>query len=217
MTAPAIAARSLGHRFGPLTALRPFDLELEVGGSLAVLGPNGAGKTTLLRILATASRPTEGTLELFGREARRHRLELRRRLGYLSHQPALYPALTAAENLEFFARLHGLGAEAAAAALRRTGLAAVARRPAGELSRGLQQRVGLARSLVNDPELWIVDEPDASLDADGRDLLAELARGRTVVLATHDQELARRVCRAQLVLKDGAVQRPPIRALEAAP
>lgn len=187
-------------------ALEPLDLDLEAGERLAVLGPNGAGKTSLLRILATAARPASGQLEIGGLDALRRRQDVRRRVGYLAHQPALYPTLTALENVAFFARLHGLPAVTATRALARCGLGGLADRPASELSRGLLQRVALARSLVHDPALWILDEPDASLDADGRDLLAELAAGRTVVLATHDTELAMRLCRRTLPLRDGRVE-----------
>ena len=194
-------------------ALAPVDLDVAAGGSLAVLGPNGAGKTSLLEILATAARPDAGQLELFGLDPWRHRSEVRRRIGYLAHRPALYPALTALENLEFFARLYGRGRPAAETALERAGLARLAGRPAAELSRGLQQRLDIARSLVNEPELWILDEPDASLDEDGRALLGMLAEGRTLVLATHDLQLARRLCRTQLVLRDGRVERPAISAV----
>src|SRR5205807_9744530 len=114
--------------------------------------------------------PPRCTSTIGGFASARARTGVRRRGGPLAHQPSLYDALTALENIEFFARLHGLGTDAARQALARAGLARFERRPAAELSRGLQQRLALARSLVHDPALWVLDEPDASLDEDGRDL-----------------------------------------------
>ena len=198
-----ISARGISLAYGRRVALAPLSLELGSGERLAVLGPNGAGKTSLLRILATAVRPSTGTLSVGGET---ERLKIRRRIGYAGHQPAIYDALTVRENLEFFARLHGV--EASDELLDRVGLAPLARRPAGELSRGQVQRLALARSLVHDPAVWLLDEPDASLDEQGRALLPELADGRTVVLATHDRDLALRLCRRTLWLRDGRLEAP---------
>lgn len=210
-----LEAAALVQRFGRTVALRGVDLELAPGERLAVLGDNGAGKTTLLRVLATASRPAGGELRIFGLDAQRRRDAIRARLGWLAHAPGLYPALTARENLAFFATLHGLPAARADECLARVGLEGDARRPAGELSRGRQQRLAIARTLLHDPELWVLDEPDTSLDGAGRDLLGELAEGRTVVLSTHDRELAARVCTRALELRDGrAVERPPLSVVE---
>lgn len=209
---PAVEARGLVQRFGRTPALRGVDLDLAAGERLAVLGDNGAGKTTLLRLLATASRPASGELRLFGFDAVRHRAALRPRIGWLAHQPGLYPALTALENLAFFCALHGLPGRRAQECLTLLGLEADAGRPASELSRGRQQRLAIARSLLHDPELWVLDEPDTSLDAAGRELLGRLAGGRTVVLATHDRELAARLCGRTIELREGTIV-PPLRLL----
>ncbi|HEX6548465.1 MAG TPA: heme ABC exporter ATP-binding protein CcmA [Candidatus Dormibacteraeota bacterium] len=211
----AVLGRGLGQRFGHAEVLRGVDVEVAAGERLAVLGDNGAGKTTLLRILATLDRPAAGSLELFGLDVRTRRTALRPRIGWVGHNPGLYPALTARENLVFFCDLYGLAHSPADAALARLGLEAEAGRRAGELSRGKQQRLALARSLLHDPELWIVDEPDASLDAAGRALLGRLAEGRTLVVATHDRGLAARLCGRALELREGAVdQRPPLSVVE---
>lgn len=211
----AIEARGLVQRFGRTVALRSVDLEVAAGERLAVLGDNGAGKTTLLRILATASRPYRGELRLFGLDALRHRDAVRPRLGWLAHQPGLYPALTARENLAFFCTLHGLPASRADECLELAGLNGDATRPAGELSRGRQQRLAIARSVLHDPELWVLDEPDTSLDVAGRELVGRLAAGRTVVMATHDRELAGRLCERALELRDGrVVDHPPLSVVE---
>jgi len=199
----AVRTTALVQRFGTQVALGPLDLEVPAGARLAVLGGNGAGKTTLLRMLATAARPASGRLELLGLDAVRQRDRLRARLGYLGHQAGLYPALTALENLEFFAVLHGLGRAAAEEALALVRLTGLAGTRAERLSRGQQQRLALARAVLHRPEVLVLDEPDASLDAEGRALLAGLLEGRTVVLATHDTALAREVCDRAVLLRSG--------------
>lgn len=212
---PAIAARGIGQRFGRAHVLLGIDMEVGAGQRLAVLGDNGAGKTTLLRILATASRPVRGELHLFGVDALRRRAAVRPRVGWLAHQPGLYPALTARENLAFFAALHGLPEARALDCLDVAGLEADRDRPAAELSRGRQQRLAIARSILHDPELWVVDEPDTSLDGSGRELLARLAEGRTLVMATHDRHLAASLCGAAIELRSGRIlERPPLAVLE---
>ena len=190
----AIEATALRQRYGRRTVLGPLDLALEVGDSLAVLGENGSGKTTLLRLLATAARPSGGELRIFGLDASASRAELRRRIGYLGDATGHYPALTARENLEFFADLHGVDRARAGGMLEQVGLGAAAGKRAAELSRGMAQRLGLARALLHAPELLILDEPDAGLDDLGRAVLAEMVKGRTLVLATHDRDLAGRLC-----------------------
>lgn len=208
MTA-AIEAAGLVQRFGSAVALGPVDLELARGERLAVLGGNGAGKTTLLRLLATAARPAAGRLELLGLDSRSQRERLRARLGYIAHQVGLYPALTALENLQFFATLHGLGRAEAASALELVGLDAQSSRRVEQLSRGQQQRLALGRAVLHNPELLVLDEPDASLDSEGRRLLARLLEGRSVVMATHDTDLARAVCDRAILLRAGRVAGDP--------
>ena len=198
-----IVADQLSQRFGSDLALDSVDLALDQGEHLAVLGDNGAGKTTLLRILSTAARPTSGRLEIFGLDALRERKRLRGRIGFVAHAPGLYPALSAAENLEFFCSLQGVERARVSETLALVGLADVAGRPAGRLSRGEQQRLAIGRAILHDPRLLILDEPDASLDSGGADLLAKVMQGRTAVLATHDHALANRLCQRTLVLRSG--------------
>src|SRR6266851_4492952 len=180
-----LVANGLTHWFGSEVALESVDLAIDAGEHMAVLGENGAGKTTLLRILATAARPTSGRLEIMGLDALRERRRLRQRIGYVAHAPGLYPALSTAENLEV------------------VGLSSVARRAAGSLSRGMQQRLAIARAILHDPKLLVLDEPDASLGSDAADLLANVMKDRTVVLATHDHALANRLCQRTLTLRHG--------------
>ena len=198
-----VVANGLTHWFGPEVALESIDLTIDAGEHMAVLGENGAGKTTLLRILATAARPTSGRLEIMGLDALRERRRLRRRIGFVAHAPGLYPALSAVENLEFFCTLQGVSRLKAEETLALVGLSDVAKRRAGDLSRGMQQRLAIGRAILHDPKLLVLDEPDASLGSDGPELLATLMYGRTVVLATHDHALANRLCNRTLVLKRG--------------
>ncbi len=207
----AVIATSLTQRFGSEVALDDVDLAVDAGEHLAVLGENGAGKTTLLRILATAARPTSGSLEIFGLDAIAERRRLRARIGFVAHAPGLYPALSAAENLQFFCTLQGVDRARVAEVLDLVGLADVAKRPAGKLSRGAQQRLAIGRAVLHDPRLLVLDEPDASLDSDGPDLLARVMRGRTAVIATHDHALANRLCQRTMVLRRGRVVGVPTR------
>src|SRR5260370_12628224 len=139
----AVVATSLTQRYGSEVALDGVDLAVDAGEHLAVLGENGAGKTTLLRILATAARPTSGTLEIFGLDALVERRRLRARIGYVAHAPGLYPALSAAENLAFFCTLQGVDRGRVAEVLDLVGLAEVASRLAAKLSRRAPQRLAL--------------------------------------------------------------------------
>ena len=198
-----LVAHGLTHRFGSERALDNVDLVLDTGEHMAVLGDNGAGKTTLLRILATALRPTSGRLTIAGLDAFGERRRLRHYLGYVAHAPGLYPALSARENLEFFCDLQDVDRSRVDEALAAVGLTSVSHRRAGELSRGMQQRLAIGRAILHDPRLLILDEPDASLGADAADLLAGLMHDRTAVLATHDHALANRLCPRTLVLRHG--------------
>jgi heme exporter protein A len=201
----AIIAEGISHWFGSEPALDSVDLAVERGEHVAVLGENGAGKTTLLRILATALRPSSGKLEIMGLDARKERSRLRGRMAYVAHSPGVYPALTAEENLAFFCDLRGADRARVPEALEMAGLGHVARRRASDLSRGMQQRLAIARAMLHDPLMLILDEPDSSLDAAGADLLAAVMQNRTTVLATHDQALATRLCPRTLVLRKGRV------------
>jgi heme exporter protein A len=172
--------------------LEGVDLHVETGESLALFGPNGAGKTTLIHILTLGLRPASGTFRVAGRDPRDDPLGIRQCIGLISHQSLLYDQLTAAENLEFFARLYGVEEprRRSAELLETVGLQHRADDPVGTLSRGMQQRVSIVRALVHDPPVVFLDEPFTGLDphASGmlRETLAHLrSRGRTVLLVTH--------------------------------
>lgn len=186
----AIAVEGLWKFFGDFPALRDLSLELEAGRCLALLGRNGAGKTTLLRILMGLSAPARGRVQIGGRDPRD--AQARRRIGILGHGIGIYDELSAFENLRLFAGLYGIEDAAARARrwLERTGLDRVAARPAREFSRGMRQRLALARAFLHQPALLLLDEPFTALDDRAVSLLHELlaealAAGSTILMSTH--------------------------------
>jgi heme exporter protein A len=212
MATPVIDASGLGRRFASVMALADVGLTVAAGESVAVFGPNGAGKTTLLRLLATLLRPTAGELRLFGQSLRDGGLSARRRTGMLSHQSFLYPDLTPFENLEFYARMYRV--PAAATRVRElidaVGLAGWAHQPVRTLSRGLEQRAALARALLHEPELLLLDEPFTGLDLDAgamlcRRLCDARGRGATVLMTTHDLARGLELCDRGIILARGRV------------
>lgn len=201
---PLLEASGVEKWYGPHPAVRPLDFQLETGVFLTLFGPNGAGKTTLLRLLCGALRPTSGEIRVGGERLDRGEHGWRGRIGVLSHQTFLYSRLTAAENLRFFARLYGLASaeERIERGLVEVGLWERRDEPVRGYSRGMQQRLALARTLLHEPELVLLDEPYTGLDPHAarmlRGVLEKLRDGRrTVVLVTHNLtqglELADRV------------------------
>lgn len=209
--APAIAVRGVRVAFGATVVLRRVDLTVPWGARLALLGPNGAGKSTLLRAIATLSRPTAGVVQIAGRDAFAEAPSVRRLIGVVAHQTYLYDELTALENLRFYADLYDLPAAArhAEAILDRVGLTARRNVRAGSLSRGQQQRLTLARALLHDPPLLLLDEPDTGLDLAAFGLLETLLLGeeRTVVMTTHNLRQAARLCDRYAILSGGRLVR----------
>ncbi|HEX2172302.1 MAG TPA: heme ABC exporter ATP-binding protein CcmA, partial [Dehalococcoidia bacterium] len=206
----AIEASGLGKAYGPAVALRRVDVRVGWNERVVLIGPNGAGKTTLLRLLAVLQRPTVGRLRLAGRETEGGAIP-RHLIGFVGHSSALYPDLTATENLAFYARLYRLSGAGPQIeeAIGRVGLGDRRDVRARALSRGQQQRLALARALLHDPPILILDEPDTGLDAAGLDLLAELLAesGRTVLLSTHHPEWAERFATREIALAGGRIVR----------
>jgi heme ABC exporter ATP-binding subunit CcmA len=177
-----IRGRGLAKRYGERVVFDGVDLDLAAGGLLLVTGPNGSGKTTLLRVLAGLAAPTAGELALPRRE----------RIGYLGHEPLVYRELTPLENLTLFGRLYHVPerGERIGMLLERFGLWRVRRERVATFSRGMQQRLGLCRVLLHDPDLLLLDEPANALDADGQELLGGVLgeRHRAVAVATHEPQ-----------------------------
>ena len=209
---PPIRARALARAFAGVPVVAGVDLTVAAGEALVVLGPNGAGKTTLLRMLALLVRPTGGELALFGTDGRVAPPALRRRIGYAGHETSCYPDLTAAENLAFYARLFAVdGAPGRIGALLAwAGLDGTGRRPVRAFSRGMAQRLALARALLHEPDLLLLDEPWSALDPAGAEALSERlaalrAAGRALVLTTHDVARAAPVATRVAVLARGRI------------
>src|SRR5215204_4370553 len=195
-------------------ALKGISLEIQPG-MFGLLGPNGAGKTTLMKILATLLEPDSGAAELNGLDLISHKGETRKILGYLPQEFGLYPTLTAAQMLEYFAKLKGVTNKAERrslidALLERVNLSAERNRRLGGFSGGMRQRVGIAQALIGNPELLIVDEPTAGLDPEERtrlhNLLAESAGPNTVVfLSTHIVSDVSTLCSRFAVIRGGEI------------
>jgi heme exporter protein A len=209
---PALELTRIGKSYGRHRALVDVSLRFEAGRVAVVLGPNGAGKSTLLGILAMLAQPSTGTLQ-WGSDRLDRGHALRSRIGYVGHEPGAYGDLTAAENLELFARLHGVDAPArrAAEGIARVGLGGARPDvPVRAFSRGMQQRLALARALLHAPDLLLFDEPASALDPAGaawlsRELDTERAAGRLVILVTHDLEAAAAVADHVVILRRGKV------------
>ena len=212
MIGPPIRAERLARGFGGVRVLTGVDLTVAAGEVVVLLGPNGAGKTTLLRILALLLAPTGGRLVLFGTDATRAPAALRRRIGYAGHEISCYPDLSGAENLAFYAQLFGVAEPAARIArlLAWAGLDGAGRRPVRTYSRGMSQRLALARALLHEPDLLLLDEPFSGLDPDAverlqQQLLELRAAGHSVVLATHDVDRAVPVASRLAILHRGRI------------
>jgi len=195
--------------YGGPPVLRAVSFSMRGGEGLILLGPNGAGKSTLLRIVAGIHRPSEGRILFEGKRASFRDPDLRKRVGFVSHETFLYDALTAEENLRFFARLHGMGGESEAArGLNEAGLASFASAAVGSFSRGMAQRLTLARARLHAPSLLLLDEPFTGLDplaaADlERSLIDFRKAGGAFLMATHDLSHAVGLAERLLIMRRG--------------
>ena len=207
-----IETKALAKSFGLKRVLRGVEFAVEPGELAVLLGPNGAGKTTLLRILGTLSRPSAGLVKVAGSKLPAGATQARQRLGVVSHHPLLYGDLTAEENLRFYARLYGLAnpAERIAQRLTQVGLAARRRDLVRTYSRGMQQRLALARAMLHDPQVLLFDEPYTGLDQEAADMLdgqlrSAAAQGCTVLMTTHDLPRGLALASRVLILSRGVI------------
>jgi heme exporter protein A len=208
----AVRATDLCRRFGRRWALAGLDLEVEEGSLVMLAGRNGSGKSTLLRVLATALRPDRGRVSVLGHDAAEDKAAVRRHTTILGHRTFLYEPLTAAENLQVTARMLGrpLSREALRESLHRVGLADRADDPLQTFSAGMRQRLALARTLLKDARVVLLDEPYGHLDPPGFRLVDGLIErlrneGRTLLMATHLLARGRALCDRALVLEGGRV------------
>lgn len=210
---PAIRARGLTRRFGNVLAVDALDLDVPSGSIFGFLGPNGAGKTTTIRLLLGLVEPSEGGAEVLGRDVSSDGQGIRERVGVLLESDGLYDRLTARQNLDFFARVARLDSKERdtriQALLEEIGLWERRDDPVADFSRGMKQKLALARAFINRPELLFLDEPTAGLDPPTavalRRELVSLARERgvTVFLTTHNLLEAERVCDRVAVIRQG--------------
>ena len=216
----AIHVKGLSKSYGPQVALSGLDLSLPWGDFLVILGPNGSGKTTLIKVLATISRPDRGDVWVAGFDRRKNPTAIRRNIGVVTHQPMLYGDLTARENLRFHGRMFGLTRleeriEKAAALV---GLVPHLARRVSVLSHGMQKRASLARAILHDPPILLLDEPETGLDQEALSMLRDVAtageRGRrTVLMATHSLELGLELGNRVAILTGGRIAYQEERAL----
>lgn len=207
----AISFRNAEKRFGSHVALRRFSLNISPGEFVALVGPNGSGKTTFLRMAAMLARPTAGTVE-FPNSAALDPVAIKHHIGMVGHFTMLYDELSAEENLRFFAELYGLTdpAARAAAALEPAGLSARAQDLVRTFSRGMRQRLAIARALLAAPSLLLLDEPAAGLDRDGAAWLASILgqlrkAGATIVMSSHGQSEALALATRAIAIRGGAI------------
>lgn len=212
-----IEIRKVVKAYGYFPVLRGIDLTISSGQFVALLGPNGSGKTTLLRMLAGLSKPTAGAITIGGWSIPEEIMAVRKQLGIVSHLTLLYDSLTAEENLTFFARLYDIPAEEqperVATMLARVGLEKRAKDVVQTFSRGMQQRLAIARALIHDPAILLLDEPFTGLDQDASALLDNLLRevagigegGRTAIMTTHDLRRAYRLTTHVAIISRGKI------------
>jgi heme exporter protein A len=207
-----IAVHNLVKRYGLKTVLKGLDFEVKHGEFVALLGPNGAGKTTFLRILSSLLRPTLGEVYIAGHRLPSQANQLRYKLGVVTHLPLLYGDLTAEENLRFYGRMYSVPnlSQRTTQVLEMVGLLNRQRDLVRTFSRGMQQRLAIARAVLHDPEVILFDEPHTGLDQDACVMLDKVlqevaARGRTIVMTSHDLARAADLASRFDVLSNGSI------------
>ena len=208
----AIEIRGLDKAFGRTRVLRKLDLDVRWGEVLTVLGPNGSGKTTLVKVLATLTRPDAGAVRVAGLDATRAGQVVRRNIGVVTHDSLLYDDLTVSENLRFFAHMFGLDRteERIEAAAERMGVSPRLQQRAGTLSHGMKKRVSIARALLHDPSILLMDEPESGLDQEALLMLEGVVSDRTdpfrtVLMTTHNLERGLAVGHRMAIMAHGRV------------
>jgi ABC-type multidrug transport system ATPase subunit len=206
-TAWAVVADGVIKQFGRFAALRGVTGEFAAGKLYVVIGDNGAGKTTLLRAIAGLSQPTRGTLSVLGNQNLR---EVRAGIGYMVHASMLYEEMTALENLKYFAGLYAAAGARCRAAMQAVNLDPDLQRPVGQYSQGMRQRLSLARAILNDPELLLLDEPFSNVDSRSAQEMATLLgemrdRGKTLFVVTHQPGVLERVADEFIYMEAGKI------------
>ncbi|MEH7437375.1 heme ABC exporter ATP-binding protein CcmA [Neobacillus drentensis] len=192
--------------------LRGIDLSIKKGETVAILGPNGAGKSTLLKVLATLIKPTSGLVNINGLDLKKDHIEIKKTLGYLPHSSLLYDQYSPLENLVFFGNIYGVKnvEEKAIQLVKEVGLSFFLNEPVKNFSRGMIQRIAIARAIVHDPEVLLLDEPHTGLDQGAITILNNVIlsmkdKGATTLMVTHDFKQAAEICDRIIIVKNGKI------------
>jgi heme exporter protein A len=192
--------------------LRGIDLSIKKGETVAILGPNGAGKSTLLKVLATLIKPTSGMVKINSLDLKKDHIEIKKVLGYLPHSSLLYDHYSPLENLVFFGNVYGVKnvEEKAIKLVKEVGLSFFLNEPVKNFSRGMIQRIAIARAIIHDPEVLLLDEPHTGLDQGAITILNNVIlsmreRGATTLMVTHDFKQAAEICDRIIILKNGKI------------
>ncbi|WP_462412166.1 heme ABC exporter ATP-binding protein CcmA [Neobacillus sp. Marseille-QA0830] len=190
--------------------LRGIDLKVSKGETVAILGPNGAGKSTLLKIIAGLIKPTTGSVKMNGLDLRKKAIEAKKNIGYLPHASLLYDHYSPMENLVFFGKLYGVdrAEERAIQLVKEVGLSFFLHDPVKNFSRGMIQRIAIARAIIHDPEILLLDEPHTGLDQGAMTILNNVIlsmkkKGTTTLMVTHDFKQAAEICDRIIIIKNG--------------
>lgn len=202
-----IILNDIAKQFGRFSALRSVSAEFAAGKLYAILGDNGAGKTTLLRVVAGLAQPSRGMISIFGTSDLK---SVAARMGYMAHPSMLYDELSAMENLAYVAALYGIPKESCAGAIQEVGLDPALTRPVGQYSQGMRQRLSLARALVHDPMILLLDEPFSNVDVrSAREIAALLGGlrdgGKTLLVVTHQADLLQGLADEEIWMADGNI------------
>lgn len=205
-----IEIKGLIKTIGDKMILRGINLSIEKGESIAILGPNGAGKSTVLKIIAGLIKPTDGEVKINGMDFKRDSYEVKRKIGFLSHNSFLYDHFTPLENLKFFGELYGVEDvdKKAKQLVDEVGLSFFMHDPVRSFSRGMLQRIAIARAIIHDPEILLFDEPHTGLDQEAIKILNEVIikmknNGSTVIMVTHDFHQAVKTCDRVMIFRKG--------------
>ncbi|NSL52233.1 heme ABC exporter ATP-binding protein CcmA [Calidifontibacillus erzurumensis] len=207
-----IVIEGINKTIGEKAILRNINLQIKQGETIGLIGPNGAGKSTVLNIISGLMKPSSGRIKIFGKQLKEHPLEIKNKIGFLSHDSFLYDHFSPLENLKFFAKLYGFEVEErkVKGLIREVGLAYFMHEPVRSFSRGMIQRLNIARALIHDPDILLLDEPHTSLDQQAIQILNRFIskmkkRGATIIMVTHDLKEAFHLCDRILFMKDGTI------------
>jgi len=192
--------------------LRAVDLSIKKGETVAILGPNGAGKSTLLKVLATLIKPTSGLIKVNGMDLKKNHIQIKKIMGYLPHSSLLYDHYTPLENIVFFGNIYGVKnvEQRAIELVKEVGLSFFLNEPVKNFSRGMIQRIAIARAIVHEPEILLLDEPHTGLDQGAIGILNNVilsmkSKGTTTLMVTHDFKQAAEICDRIVIVKNGKI------------